>query len=76
MQIRDACEADTPGILRIYNDAVANTTAVWNEQPSSLEQRIAWLAERRQSGFPVLVAAEGADILGYASFAAFRPWDG
>jgi L-amino acid N-acyltransferase YncA len=76
MQIRDACETDTPGILRIYNDAVANTTAIWNEQPSSLEQRIAWLAARRQSGFPVLVAAEGADILGYASFAAFRPWDG
>src|SRR5580700_2874254 len=75
MQIRDACEVDAAGILRIYNDAVANTTAIWNEQLSSLEQRIAWLAERRQSGFPVLVAAEGADILGYASFAAFRPWD-
>jgi len=52
MQIRDACETDTPGILRIYNDAVANTAATWNEQPSSLEQRIAWLAQRRQSGFP------------------------
>jgi hypothetical protein len=42
--------------LRIYNDAVSNTTAIWNEQLSSLEQRIALLAERRQSGFPVLVA--------------------
>jgi L-amino acid N-acyltransferase len=76
MQIRDACEVDATGILRIYNDAVANTTAIWNEQLSSLEQRIAWLAERRQSGFPVLVASEGADILGYSSFSAFRPWDG
>jgi L-amino acid N-acyltransferase YncA len=76
MQIRDACEVDATGILRIYNDAVANTTAIWNEQLSSLEQRIAWLAEHRQSGFPVLVASEGADILGYSSFSAFRPWDG
>ena len=76
MDIRDAAEADAGGILRIYNDAVANTTAIWNEQLSSLEQRVAWLTERRQSGFPVLVATEAADILGYASFGAFRPWDG
>ena len=76
MDIRDATEADASGILHIYNDAVANTTAIWNEQLSSLESRLAWLRERKQSGYPVLVAAKGTDILGYASFAAFRPWDG
>src|SRR5690242_3461736 len=76
MNIRDASEADTDGILRIYNDAVANTTAIWNDKLSSLEQRLAWLRERRESGYPVLVAADGDDVLGYASFGAFRPWDG
>lgn len=76
MQIREASEADLPGVLRIYNDAVVNTTAVWNDQPSNLESRKAWLSERRQSGYPVLVAAHGSDVLGYASFGAFRPWDG
>ncbi|MBV9565717.1 MAG: N-acetyltransferase [Bradyrhizobium sp.] len=76
MDIREAVAADACGILRIYNDAVAHTTAIWNEQLSSLEQRLAWLAERQQSGYPVLVAAEGPDVLGYASFGPFRPWDG
>jgi phosphinothricin acetyltransferase len=76
MDIRDAVAADASGILRIYNDAVAHTTAIWNEQLSSLEQRLAWLAERQQSGHPVLIAAEGPDVLGYASFGPFRPWDG
>jgi L-amino acid N-acyltransferase len=76
MDIRDAREADASGILRIYNDAVANTTAIWNDQLSSLEARLAWLRERQQSGYPVLVAAEAAEILGYASFGPFRPWDG
>ena len=76
MEIRDATEADAGGILHIYNDAVANTTAIWNEQLSSLQSRIAWLNERRQSGYPVLVAAEEGNVLGYASFGAFRPWDG
>jgi L-amino acid N-acyltransferase len=76
MEIRDASQADAQGILKIYNDAVAHTTAIWNDQPSSLEARIAWLTERQQSGYPVLVAAAGPDILGYASFGAFRAWDG
>src|SRR5882757_11415319 len=76
MDIRDAMETDAPGILRIYNDAVEHTTAIWNDQPSSLEARIAWLKERQQSGYPVIVAADGPDILGYGSFGAFRPWDG
>jgi L-amino acid N-acyltransferase len=76
MDIRDAGEGDAGGILRIYNDAVAHTTAIWNEQLSDLDSRRAWLAERQSSGYPVLVAAEGSDILGYASFGAFRPWDG
>jgi phosphinothricin acetyltransferase len=76
MDIREACEPDALGILRIYNDAVLHTTAIWNEQPSSLQARLAWLGERRQSDFPVLVATEGTDVLGYASFGAFRPWDG
>lgn len=76
MEIREASEADASGILRIYNDAVAGTTAIWNDQLSSLEARVAWLTERRQSGYPVLVAAEETHILGYASFGPFRPWDG
>jgi phosphinothricin acetyltransferase len=76
MDIRDATETDPLGILRIYNDAVVNTTAIWNDQPSTLESRVAWLGERQQSGYPVVVAADGSNIVGYASFGAFRPWDG
>ncbi|HLG79681.1 MAG TPA: GNAT family N-acetyltransferase [Bradyrhizobium sp.] len=76
MDIRDASETDALGILQIYNDAVRHTTAIWNDRPSRLEARLAWLAERRQSSFPVLVAVEDGEVLGYASFGAFRPWDG
>ncbi len=37
--IRDAGVADLPGILAIYNDAVGNTTAIWNETPVDLANR-------------------------------------
>jgi phosphinothricin acetyltransferase len=76
MQIRPANEADLPGILAIYNDAVAHTTAIWNETIVDLENRRAWLEERQAKGFPVLVAADGGQVLGYASFGDFRPFEG
>jgi phosphinothricin acetyltransferase len=74
--IRPATEADLPDILAIYNDAVAHSTAIWNETLVDLEDRRAWLAERRRRGFPVLVAEENRHVLGYASFGDFRPFEG
>ncbi|MDH4583838.1 N-acetyltransferase [Pseudomonas sp. BN415] len=75
--IRDAVEADLPGILAIYNDAVENTTAIWNETLVDLANRRAWLAERAAAGFPVLVAVNQAgDVLGYASYGTWRTIEG
>lgn len=31
MLIHDAVEADAEGIMAIYNDAVAHTTAIWGD---------------------------------------------
>lgn len=74
--IRDADEVDLAAILAIYNDAVLTTTAIWNEAVVDLANRRAWLHERRQQGYPVLVAADETRVLGYASFADFRAWQG
>ena len=74
--IRDAAEADLPGIMDIYNDAVANTTAIWNEAVVDLENRRAWFTARRERGFPVLVAVRGRQVLGYASYGDWRAFDG
>ena len=74
--VRDATESDLPRILEILNDAIANTTAVWSWTPLDLANRQAWLAARRQRGFPVLVATDESGVLGYASYGPFRDWDG
>ena len=75
--IHDAGEADLPGILAIYNDAVLNTPAIWNETLVDLANRRAWLAERNAAGFPVLVAREAGDeVLGYASYGTWRSIEG
>ena len=77
VHVRDATLADLPGLLSIYNDAVTNTTAIWNDNPVDLANREAWYALRQQQGYPILVATDGSDyILGYASFGDWRPFDG
>jgi phosphinothricin acetyltransferase len=35
-----------------------------------------WFAERRASGFPVIVAEEGGEVLGYAAYGPFRAGEG
>lgn len=74
--IRDATEADLPAIMEIYNDAVANTTAIWNETQVDLANRAAWFEARRQRNFPVLVAEVEGQIAGYASYGDWRAFDG
>jgi len=75
--IRDALHADLPAIRDIYNDAVLNTTAIWNEQPVDLGNRQAWFSARQAQGYPILVALDASDTLvGYASFGDWRPFEG
>ena len=77
MIIRDAAEADLPALRDIFNDAVLNTTAIWMDNVVDLANRQAWFAARAQQGYPILVA-ENADgeVVGYASFGDWRPFDG
>lgn len=74
MEIRDATTADLPQILAIYNEVIASSTAIYTEEPLSLEDRLAWFEDRRQSGFPVLACFVEGDLLGFASFGNFRAW--
>ena len=74
--IRDATWQDLPAIRDIYNDAVLNTTAIWNEQPVDLANRQAWFSARQAQAYPILVAVENDEVTGYASFGDWRPFEG
>src|SRR5690606_29629334 len=77
MNIRDAASGDIAGITAIYNDAVANTTAIWNETVVDDANRVAWLQDRTKAGYPVLVAIDDdGEVVGYASFGDWRAWEG
>ena len=74
--IRQAREEDLPGVLAIYNDVLATSTAIYSDIPASLDDRRQWWQARRDKGFDVLVAVEGSEVVGFASFGEFRAWPG
>ncbi len=73
MIIRPAARADLPAILDIYNEAVLNTTASYDYEPSTLAARTAWHDEHVAAGYPVFVAEdEDGRVAGWSSLSQFR----
>jgi phosphinothricin acetyltransferase len=76
MIIRQALPTDIPAVLSIYNDMILHTTAVYDVDPHTIEQRMRWYEERTAGGYPVLVAEHHDQVIGFASYGSFRPWQG
>ncbi|WP_017204708.1 MULTISPECIES: GNAT family N-acetyltransferase [Microbacterium] len=76
VHLRDAESADLDTITEIHNHAVVHTTAIWNEDAVDRADRAAWLADRTARGYPVIVAADETGVVGYASYAQWRPHSG
>jgi L-amino acid N-acyltransferase YncA len=76
MEIREAVISDFEQITEIYNQIVLTSTAIYNDCPVTLEDRVAWWSARREQGYPVLAAVNGDSVVGFASFGDFRAWPG
>jgi L-amino acid N-acyltransferase len=77
MLVRDATSDDLPGILAIYNEVIATSTAIYTSAPTTLEERRAWFEARTGQGYPVLVATDDGGIRGFSSFGDWRgAWPG
>lgn len=62
-------------ILEIFNEAIANSTALYDYRPRATESMTTWFATKTNGRFPVLGAVDEADrLLGFASYGTFRAW--
>jgi len=66
-------EAHADAILAILNEAIVNSTALYDYKPRTPESMVAWFATKRANGYPVIGAQDDSgQLLGFASFGAFR----
>lgn len=72
--IRHATENDLQPILDIYNDAVVNTTAVYDYDPRTMDAQKIWYKAKLDANFPVLVAENDSKVVGFCSYGTFRIW--
>ena len=72
--VRIATENDLPAILTIYNEVIINTTAVYDYEAHTPAMRLAWFNTKKEQGFPVFVAEDEKEVLGFSSIGPFRAW--
>lgn len=71
MIIRMAELGDLPRITEIYNQAVVSTTATFDEEPVSLEERRRWLEQHDQDHPVVVLLAESGELMGWGALSPF-----
>jgi Sortase and related acyltransferases len=64
-----------PEILNILNEAIVNSTALYDYQPRTLESMASWFKVKDAGSFPVIgVFSENNQLMGFASYGTFRNW--
>ncbi len=53
MEITDAVELDIPAVTAIYNEVIRTSTAIFNDAPVSVEDRLAWWKARVAQGLSI-----------------------
>jgi phosphinothricin acetyltransferase len=71
-KIRTATPSDLPSILKIVNHAIANTTAIYDYNPRSLEDQTIIFETKKTKGFPLFIAEFENEILGFGTYDTFR----
>ena len=68
-------ERHAPAILAIFNEAIVNSTALYDYQPRPLESMKAWFDAKQQGNFPVIGLEDSqGQLLAFGSYGTFRAW--
>jgi phosphinothricin acetyltransferase len=70
--LREATVSDLDAILRIYNDAIEKTTAIYDYAPFDRTYIENWWKQRQTEGWPILVAEIHGELAGFATYGTFR----
>lgn len=62
-----------PAILAIFNEAILNSTALYDYHPRTPESMVNWFNAKEAGGFPVIgVESDTGELMAFASYGIFR----
>lgn len=68
-------ERHADAILEIFNEAIVNSTALYDYKPRTAQNMVAWFETKRNGGFPVIGIENAAGVLlAFGSYGTFRGW--
>ena len=72
-----SCDAQrhSAAILTIFNDTIANSTALYDYKPRTAQSMVGWFEAKSRGNYPVIgVEDEHGELMGFASYGPFRAW--
>lgn len=76
MHLRPALESDIPKITEIFNSVIMDSNSVYREEPVLESERLQWLRDKHDHGYPILVMEDSGEVIGYGGYGSFRPAQG
>ena len=62
-------------ILAIFNEAIVNSTALYDYKPRTIEMMANWFEAKAKGRYPVIgVEGDTGELMGFASYGPFRAW--
>ena len=72
-QLKSCTEKQLPEILDIFNDAILNSTALYEYKIRTLERMDSWYADKLKGNYPVIGAFDkNGMLLGFSTYGMFR----
>lgn len=68
-------EKHGPAMLKIINEVIENSTAIYDYQPRPASSMESWFKAKQDGGYPVIGVESPDDrLLGFATYGTFRAW--
>ena len=72
-KLKPCCEKQLPEILDIFNDAILNSTALYDYKLRTIEMMNLWYADKNSNNQPIVGVFDNEGVLlGFATYGMFR----
>jgi len=72
-QLKPCTEKQLPEILAIFNDAILNSTALYDYKTRTMDAMNSWYADKLKGNYPIVGAFDEKDVLlGFSTYGMFR----